>query len=139
MLVFTKPLLLVTAIEIEAVPPGDTGKVRPLVEAIENVSVVAVTVRLTLVETFAGLMGVMVTVCALAGTVMVGRVEIVSIVVGEFVPVKFTLVGLKLQLAPVGRPVQLLGLKLITAGVEPLMGAIVKTVEADAPAATETD
>ena len=136
LLVLMKPVLLLTAIETEAVPPGEIWKVEALVE-MENVSVVLVTVRVTLVETFDGLTGVMVTF-ALAGS-MVGRVEMVSVVVGEFAPVKFTLVGLKLQLAPVGRPAQLLGLKLITAGLEPLMGVIVKTTEADAPAATVTD
>ena len=68
---------------------------------------------------------------------MLARVEMVSTVVAGFVPSKLTLAGLKLQVAPVGNPVQLLGLKFTTIPVEPVVkGEIVSVVKVDCPAGT---
>ena len=138
LLLLMKPFVLLTAIETEAVPPGDTGKVLA-VDDKEKVSAVAVTVRLTVVLTLAGLVGVTVTICAPVGNAMFGSVAMVSVVVTGFVPSKVTAFGLKLQLAPVGRPVQLLGLKFTTAGVELAIGVIVMVELTDFPAETETE
>lgn len=131
------PLLLLTVIEIDAVPPGETGKVLA-VDDREKVSVVAVTVRLTVVLTFDGLVGVMVMVCAPVGSAMLARVEMVSVVVTGLMPSKITLVGLKLQVDPAGWPLQLLGLKFTTVGVEPAIAVMVTVDATDCPAETDT-
>jgi len=104
-----------------------------------KVCVVAVTVKLTLVETFVGLVGVIVIVCAAAGTVMLRRVEIVRETVTGSVPSKVTLLGLKLQDAPAGSPAQLLGLKFTTVPVEPAIALIVSVMGVEVcPAETVT-
>src|ERR1700683_4265634 len=130
-----KPVELLTAIVTEADPPTVTGKVTPFVAARLKLSVVAVTVRLTVVLVADELVGVTVIVAGPDGA-MLASVEIVTVVVGLFEPVNVTLAGLKLQVAPVGRPAQLLGLKFTTIAVEPLIGAIVSVDVADCPAET---
>jgi hypothetical protein len=78
---------------------------------------------------------------------MLGVVETVSWTVFELTPSSVTLVGLKVQSAPAGKPaVQLPGVvpveelaefvKLIVS-VEPFWGAMVRTATADCPAGTE--
>jgi hypothetical protein len=67
---------------------------------------------------------------------MLARVEMVSSVVAGLVPSKLTLAGLKLQVAPAGSPVQLLGLKFTTIPVEPAMAVMVNVAVADCPAGT---
>ncbi len=129
------PVELLTAIATEVDPPTVTGKLAPFVAARVKLSVVAVTVRLTCAVVADELVGVMVIVVGPEGA-MLGSVETVSVVVGLFEPLKVTLAGLKLQVAPVGRPVQLLGLKFTTIPVEPLIGAIVSVDVADCPAET---
>ena len=128
-------MLLLTVIEIDAVPPGETGKVLA-VDDREKVSVVAVTVRLTVVLTFDGLVGVMVMVCAPSAAL--ARVEMVSVVVTGLMPSKITLVGLKLQVDPVATPLQLLGLKFTTVGDEPAIAVMVMVDATDCPAETDT-
>jgi hypothetical protein len=54
----------------------------------------------------------------------------------ELVPSSVTPVGLKLQAAPAGKPVQLLAVKLMVC-VELFTGAMVKVTEADCPAGTD--
>jgi hypothetical protein len=120
----------------EAAPPTVTGKVTPFVAARLKLSVVAVTVRLTVVVVLDELVGVIVIVVGPDGA-MLGSVEIVTVVVGLFEPVNVTLAGLKLQVAPVGKPAQLLGLKFTTMPVEPVTGEIVRVDDADCPAETE--
>ncbi len=95
---------------------------------------VAVTVRLTVAVVLGEFVGVMVTVSVPNG--VLARVEIVNVTGGALVPSKYTLVGLKLQLAPVGSPVQLLGAKFTVMAEEPLTGAIVSVVVVDCPALT---
>jgi hypothetical protein len=124
-----------TAIATEVDPPTVTGKVRPFVDARVKLSVVAVTVRLTCAVVAEEFVGVMVIVVG-PDAAMLGSVEIVKVVVGLFEPVNVTLAGLKLHVAPVGRPVQLLGLKFTTIAVEPATGAIVSVAVADCPAET---
>jgi hypothetical protein len=101
-----------------------------------KLSVVGVTVRLTVAVVFDELVGAIVIVVG-PDAVMFGRVEIVTVVVASVVPLNVTLGGLKLQAAPVGKPVQLLGLKFTTVPVEPLTGEMVRTDDADCPAETE--
>jgi len=134
-------LVLLTAIETEAVPPGETGKVRPLVEAMEKVSVVLVTMRLTVAEPDAlPLVPVTVMFCAPEGSAIFGAVVTVKITVDALVPFKLTLPGLKEQSAPAGKP----GLQLptadevefvkLTAPVKPAAGVIVMVEVAVCPA-----
>lgn len=117
-----------------ALPPTDTGKVAPFVEARVKLWLVAVTVRLTLAVLVAvPLVPVTVTDCAAGGNAMLAAVAIVSITVdGEAgLPLRGTLVGLKLQSAPAGRPlVQLPGVEAVelvklTVPLKPLMGVMV--------------
>ena len=127
-------LTLPTAIETCAFPPGATEKVAPFGDVRLKVSVVAVTVRLTVAVVFDELVGVILIVVGPDGA-MLGSVEIVTVTGGALaVPVKVTLAGLKLQVAPAGRPVQLLGLKFTTVPTEPVTGAMVKVALADCPA-----
>lgn len=128
-----KPFIPLTAIITEVAPPTVTGKVAPFVAARVKLSVVAVTVRLTVVLVPDEFVGVMVIVVG-PDAAMLGSVAIITVVVGLFEPVNVTLAGLKLQVAPVGRPVQLLGLKFTTMAVEPLIGEIVSVDVADCPA-----
>ena len=114
-----------------------TGKVVPLVEASVKDSVVGVTVRLTVVVVVGEPVGVIVIVCTPDGIAMLGRVEMVSVVVTAVVPLKVTLFGLKLHVAPAGSPVQLLVLKLTTVPVEVATGEIVMVVLVELPAETE--
>src|SRR5208283_5378029 len=127
-----KPVVLLTETATEALPPTVTVKVVAVVERVK-VSVVVVTVRLTCAE-FAELVGVMATTCG-PDAAMLATVAIVNVVVALSTPSKVTLAGLKLQVAPVGRPVQLLGLKFTTVPVEPVTAEMVKTTDADCPAA----
>lgn len=130
-----KPVELFTVIGTGTDPPTVTGKVTA-VDVREKLSVVAVTVRLTCAVVAEELVGVMVIVVGPDGA-MLGRVAIVNVTGGALdVPVNVTLAGLKLQVAPVGRPVQLLGLKFTTMAVEPAIGAIVSVDVADCPAET---
>ena len=115
-----------------AVPPTVTGKVLAVVVRVK-LWLVAVTVRLTVVVVFDELPGVMVIVCGPDGA-MLATVAIVNVVVALSTPSKVTLAGLKLQVAPAGRPLQLLGAKFTTIPVEPLTGEMVKVAEADCPA-----
>jgi hypothetical protein len=73
----------------------------------------------------------------LAGTVMFARVVTVTWVVTGCVPSKLTEIGLKLQVAPVGNPEQLLGLKFTTMPVEPAIAVSVTVAVADCPAGIE--
>ena len=95
---------------------------------------VLVIARLTVVEVFGEFVGVMVTVCALVGTAILPCVEMVTEIVAGFVPSKVTLEAAKEQLAPVGSPLQLLGLKFTTIPVDPLIALRVKVTVADCPA-----
>jgi len=61
---------------------------------------------------------------------MFAVVAMVKVTVWELVPSSVTLVGLKPQLEPPGRPVQLLEVKLIV-WVDPFTGEMVKVTEAD--------
>src|ERR1039458_9390628 len=122
-----KPFVPLTVIGTCCVPPTPTVKVCAVVERLK-VSVVAVTVRLTVVVVLVELVGVIVIVCGPDGA-MLATVEIVNAVVALSTPSKVTLPGLKLQSAPVGRPLQLLGLKLMTVPVDPLTGAMVRTTD----------
>jgi hypothetical protein len=133
-----KPVVLLTVIETGTVAPAATENVaEPVVGAMVKLSVLGPTDRLTVVVVFAELVGVMVMVCGADGSVILGRVEIVNVVVAFAVPLKLTLGGLKLQLAPVGNPIQLLGVKFTTIPVEPLpKGAMVSVVEVCWPAGT---
>jgi len=108
----------------------------PFVDARLKLSAVAVTVRLTVVEVWPELVGVMV-ICVGPEGAMLAAVEIVTTVDALFVPSKLTLWGLKLQVAPAGKPVQLLGLKFTTMPVEPAMGEMVMVEEVEFPAETE--
>ena len=98
--------------------------------AIVKVSVVAVTVKLTVVVTFDELEGVTVTVVG-PEAAMFGAVLIVNSVVAFVEPSNATLEGLKLQVAPDGKPEQLLELKFTIVAVEPLTGAMVNVVVVD--------
>ena len=102
-----------------------------------KVWLVAVTFRLTVAVVFGELVGVIVMVCGPEGKVMVARVEIVTCVVTGSVPSKVTLAGLKLQVAPAGRPEQLLGVKFTTIPVEPVIAEIVNVAVVDEPAGIE--
>jgi hypothetical protein len=57
---------------------------------------------------------------------MLASVEMVTLMVAGSVPSKVTLGAEKVQLAPVGKPAQLLELKLTTFPVEPLIRVRVK-------------
>ena len=83
-----KPVLLLTLTETAAVPPTATGKVVALFWVVRvKVSVVAVTVRLTVVVVPDELVGVMVIVVGPDGA-MLGKVEIVNVIGGADVPSK---------------------------------------------------
>jgi hypothetical protein len=140
-----KPFVPFTVIGTWAAPPtAETTKVlAPLVVVRVKVSLVAVTVRLT------------VAVCELPPTPlsvpvivmvwgpdgpMLGVVAMVTVTVPEpETPPKVTdPVPLKLQVAPAGRPEQLLAVKLtVPDPVTPLAGAMVNVAEADCPAGME--
>ena len=132
LLLLMNPVALLTVIATEAVPPTATGKVAPLVGARVNVSVVAVTVRLTVVETDAP-PPVPVTVmgCTPDGTAMLAGVVMVRLTNAGDAPLSVKLDGLKLQSAPAGRPaVQLPGLEAVelvkfTVPVKPPAGVMV--------------
>jgi hypothetical protein len=64
---------------------------------------------------------------------MFAALLMVRISICECVPSSVTLVGLKLQAVPAGKPVQLLEVKL-TVCVELFTGATVRVTEADCPA-----
>jgi hypothetical protein len=144
------PVALLTVILTEAVPPAFTGTV-PLVDPIVNFSCVAVTVRLTGVvcDVFPLPLGVpvMVMVCAPAGSAILATVVIVSCTVTGVEPLSVTLVGLKLQSAPAGRPaVQLPGVELVgepdefvklMVSLRPCTKVRVKVAMADCPADTD--
>jgi hypothetical protein len=68
---------------------------------------------------------------------MLGAVVMVKMVVSASVPSSGpTLVGLKLQLVPAGKPEQLAAVKLMV-WVEPFTGVMVRIAEADCPAGTD--
>lgn len=155
----TNPVVLVTPIETEAEPPAFTGNVLPLVAAMLNFSLVAVTVRLTLAvcDVLPLPLGVpvMVMACAPVGSAMLATVVMVTCTVADgFVLVSVTLVGVlgllrfwKLQRAPAGRPVvQLPGVELVgepdefvklMVSLRPCTKVRVKTAMADCPAETD--
>ena len=132
LLVVRNPVELVTVTSILAVPPTLMGNVLA-VDVSVKLSVVLLTVRLMTAVTSGELVGMIVIVCAPAGSAMLAMVEIVTVVVALFTPSKLTLGGLKLQVAPAGRPVQLLGLKFTTIGTEPLTAEMVKVADATPP------
>jgi hypothetical protein len=110
----------------------------PLVVVRVKLSVVAVMVSVTGTEWVLPptplSVPVMVIVCTPEGIAMLGVVVIVTVMVGEpEAPPKVTEpVPLKLQVAPAGRPEQLLGVKFtVPAPVTPPAGAMVKVAEAD--------
>jgi hypothetical protein len=140
------PFVLLTVSGTGAFPPtADTMKVvAPVVVVRVKLSMVAVTVRLTVavceLPPTPLSVPVMVMVCAPEGIAMLGRVEMVTVMVGEpETPPKVTEpVPLKLQVAPAGKPEQLLGVKFtVPDPVTPLAGAMVKVDEADCPAEME--
>jgi hypothetical protein len=138
--VLMKPVVLLTVIGTEAVPPATTEKVVvPPVGAMVKLSVVAVSVRLRVVDSDAvlGPLAVPVTVTVWVPSAMLGAVVMVSVTVdgdaGE--PVSGALGWLKLQAAPVGSPVQLVGVK-FTEPVKPLAGVRVIVETAGCPALT---
>jgi hypothetical protein len=121
-----------------------TKVVAPVVVVRVKLSVVAVMVSVTGTECELPptplSVPVMVMVCTPEGIAMLGRVEMVTVMVGEpETPPKVTdPVPLKLQVAPAGKPEQLLGVKLtVPDPVTPLAGAMVKVEEADCPAEME--
>lgn len=130
-----KPVELFTVIGTDAVPPTATENVAA-VEVSVKLSVVSETVRLTVVEVPGEFVGVIVIVDG-PDDAIVGVVEMVKVVVMGSVPSKLTVCGLKLHVAPVGSPEQLLELKLTTMAVEPATGVSVKIVEVELPAETE--
>jgi hypothetical protein len=116
----------------------------PVVVLRVKLSVVWVTVRLTVavceLPPTPLSVPVIVMVCAPEGIAMLGDVAMVTVMVGEpETPPKVTEpVPLKLQVAPAGKPEQLLGVKLtVPDPVTPLAGAMVKVDEADCPAEME--
>jgi hypothetical protein len=136
LLLLMKPVVLLTVIGIFAVPPTPMGNVLAVEERVK-VSVVLVIVRLTVAEVPGELVGTIVIVCGPEGNAMLATVEIVNVVETGFIPSKVTLGGLKLHVAPVGKPEQLLGAKLTTFGVDPVIAEMVKVAEPDCPAGTE--
>jgi hypothetical protein len=149
LVVLTNPLLLLTASWTDALPPTGTAKVAPFVDERVKLSVVAVTVRFTdaVCDVPPAPLGVPVTVTAFEPNAMLGAVVMSRVTVLEFMPSSVTLVGLKVQRAPVGKPaVQLPGLepvfepvefvKLMVC-VEPFTGAKVRMDEEDCPAEME--
>src|ERR1700692_2091279 len=138
-----KPVVLLTENWTAALPPTGTPKVSPFVVASVKLSVVAVTVRLTGAECELPPvpLAVPVTVIESVPRAMFGAVLTVSVTFTEWVPSRVTLVGLKVQSAPVGKPaVQLPGVEPLVlelsefaklmVWVEPFTGATVK-VDAD--------
>ena len=101
-----------------------------------KVWMVAVTVKLTVVVCVAPpvplAVPVMIMFWAPVGRAMLANVEMVKVTGVELL--RTTLAGLKLQVAPVGRPVQLLELKVMLG--EPLTGVSVRVATADCPAGT---
>jgi len=123
--------------------------VAPFVEERVKLSVVAVTVRFTEVvcDVPPAPLAVPVTVIASEPNAMLGAVVMSRVTVLEFMPSSVTLVGLKVQRAPVGKPaVQLPGLEPVVelvefvklmVCVEAFTGVKVNVVEADCPAEME--
>src|SRR5271155_793046 len=79
----------------------------------------------------------MVMVCAPGGNAMLGKVEMVTVMVAGFTPSKLTLGWLNLHVAPAGNPEQLLGAKFTTAATEPAIALMVTVAEVVCPAETE--
>src|ERR1700688_148295 len=142
-----KPVVLLTENWTAALPPTGTPKVAPFVVAGVKLSVVAVTVRLTGAECELPPvpLAVPVTVIESVPKAMFGAVLTVSVTFTEWVPSSVTLVGLKVQSAPVGKPaVQVPGVEppvgelsefaKLMVWVEPFTGVRVKVADANCPA-----
>ena len=149
LVLLTKPVVLLTANWTEAVPPTGVAKVTPFVDASVKLSVVAVTVRLTFAvcDVPPVPLAVPLTVMVSKPDAMFAAVVTVKVTVFEFMPSSVTLVGLKLQRAPAGRPavqlplllpvLELVELVKLMVCVEPFTGARVNVTEAGCPAETE--
>jgi len=98
--------------------------------------VVAVTVRVTAAVALAPPLVPVMVIGLDTGVVMFAVVAIVTVIVDGVVPFRMTLPPFgKLHVAPAGKPVQLLGVKL-TVPVKPLAGVIMMFVVVELPAET---
>ncbi len=145
-MLLTKPVVLFTASWTEAVPPTGTAKVTPFVDERVKLSVVVVTVRFTvaLCDVPPAPLAVPVTVMVCEPNAMLAAVVMVRVTVLEFMPSSVTLVGLKEQRAPTGKPavqldpvLELTELVKLMVWVEPFTGVKVNVAEVDCPAEME--